>query len=174
LAQNDQALGQIVDTVSHSKYWAQTAIFVLEDDAQNGPDHVDAHRTVALAISPYTRRAATDSTMYSTSSMLRTVELILGLEPMTQFDAAATPMFASFQEAPDLRPFTTLPENIDMTEKNLRTAWGAGLKMDFSREDAADDFLLNETVWKSVRGAGSPMPAPIHAAFVFTRQSDDD
>ncbi len=174
LAQNDLALGQIVDAVSHSKYWAQTAIFVLEDDAQNGPDHVDAHRTVALAISPYTRRGATDSTMYSTSSMLRTMELILGLEPMTQFDAAATPMFASFQQTPDLRPFAALPENVDMTEKNLRTAWGAGLKMDFSREDAADDFLLNETVWKSVRGAASPMPAPVHAAFVFTRQNDDD
>jgi len=94
--------------------------------------------------------------------------------PMRPFDAAATPMFASFQEKPDLRTFAALPEKVDMTEKNLRTAWGAGLKMDFSREDAADDYLLNETVWKSVRGAASPMPAPIHAAFVFTRQSDDD
>jgi hypothetical protein len=106
--------------------------------------------------------------------MLRTIELILGLEPMTQFDAAATPMFASFQATPDTRPCPALPENVDMNEKNLRTAWGADLKMDFSREDAADDFLLNETIWKSVRGAASPMPAPIHAAFVFTRADADD
>jgi YVTN family beta-propeller protein len=174
LAQNDLALGQIVDTVSHSPYWARTAIFVVEDDAQNGPDHVDAHRTVALVISPYARRGSTDSTLYSTSSMLRTMELILGLEPMTQFDAAATPMFASFQAAPDARPFAVLPENVDPGEKNLGTAWGSDLKMDFSREDAADDHLLNETIWKSARGAASPLPAPIHAAFVFTRPDDAD
>jgi hypothetical protein len=174
MAQNDAALGQIVDTVSHSRYWTQTAIFVVEDDAQNGPDHVDAHRTVAIVISPYVRHGTTDSTMYSTSSMLRTMELILGLKPMSQFDAAATPMFASFQAAPDPRPYLALPPNVNMNEKNERTAWGADLKMDFSREDAADDFLLNQTIWKSVRGAASPMPAPIHAAFVFTRKDDDD
>ena len=174
IAQNDLALGQVVDTVSHSKYWAQTAVFVVEDDAQNGSDHVDAHRTVAFVISPYVRRGSTDSTLYSTSSMLRTMELILGLKPMTQFDAAATPMFASFQGTPDTRPYAALPENVNMTEKNLRTAWGSDLKMDFAREDAADDFLLNETIWKSVRGAASPMPAPVHAAFVFTRQDDGD
>jgi DNA-binding beta-propeller fold protein YncE len=174
LAQNDLALGQIVEAVSHSKYWAQTAIFVVEDDAQNGPDHVDAHRTVAFVISPYVRRGSTDSTMYSTSSMLRTMELILGLKPMTQFDAAATPMFASFQETPDPQPYAALPENVNMNEMNKPTAWGGNLKMDFSREDAADEFLLNEAVWKSVRGAASPMPAPVHAAFVFTRQDDGD
>jgi DNA-binding beta-propeller fold protein YncE len=174
LAQNDLALGQVVAAVSHSKYWAQTAIFVVEDDAQNGPDHVDAHRTVAFVISPYVRRGATDSTMYSTSSLLRTMELILGLKPMTQFDAAATPMFGSFQATPDLRPYDALPENVNMEEKSRRTAWGSELKMNFAREDAADEFLLNEAVWKSVRGAASPMPAPLHAAFVFTGQDDDD
>jgi DNA-binding beta-propeller fold protein YncE len=174
VAQNDFAVGKLVDTISHSKYWAQTAIFVIEDDAQNGSDHVDAHRTTALVISPYTRHGVTDSTMYSTSSMLRTMELILGLKPMTQFDAAATPMFASFQGTPDLQPYTALPENIDMKEKNERTAWGAELKMNFAREDAADEFLLNEAVWKSVRGAASVMPAPLHAGFVFTGLDDDD
>jgi YVTN family beta-propeller protein len=174
IAQNDLALGQIVETVSHSRYWAQTAIFVVEDDAQNGPDHVDAHRTTAFVISPYMRHGTTDSTMYSTSSMLRTIELILGLKPMTQFDAAATPMFASFQGTPYSRPYTALPESVNMNEENTRTAWGADLKMDFSKEDAADDFLLNEAVWKSVRGATSSMPAPVHAAFVFTRPGDDD
>jgi DNA-binding beta-propeller fold protein YncE len=174
VADNDAALGQIVDLVSHSKYWPQTAIFVVEDDAQNGPDHVDAHRTVAFVMSPYVRHGTTDSTLYSTSSMLRTMELILGLEPMTQFDAAATPMFASFQATPDTRPYTALPETVNMNETNKPTAWGGNLKMDFSREDAADEFLLNEAVWKSVRGAASPMPAPVHAAFVFSRPEIDD
>jgi DNA-binding beta-propeller fold protein YncE len=174
VAENDLALGQLVDLVSHSKIWPETAIFVIEDDAQSGADHVDAHRTIAFAISPYTRHQKTDSTMYSTSSMLRTIELILGLQPMTQFDAAATPMFASFAARPDAQPYTVLPANIDIKEKNKQTAWGSSLKMDFSREDAADDFLLNEAIWKSVRGNDSPMPAPVHAAFVFTRQSDDD
>ena len=83
LADNDLALGRVVEAVSHSKFWKETAIFVLEDDAQNGPDHVDAHRSPALVISPYTKRRHVDSNMYSTSSMLRTMELILGLKPMT-------------------------------------------------------------------------------------------
>src|SRR5206468_6171636 len=101
VADNDLALGRFVEAVSQSKFWPQTAVFVVEDDAQNGPDHVDAHRTVALVISPYTKHGAVDSTMYSTSSMLRTMELILGLKPMSQYDAAATPMFNSFQAKPE-------------------------------------------------------------------------
>ena len=99
LGDNDLALGRVVEGLSKSRFWKEMAIFVVEDDAQNGSDHVDAHRTVALAISPYIKRHAVDSTMYSTSSMLRTMELILGLEPMSQFDAAARPMFASFTRA---------------------------------------------------------------------------
>jgi DNA-binding beta-propeller fold protein YncE len=173
---NDRAFGLVVEAVSHSKFWPQTAIFVVEDDAQNGPDHVDAHRTIAFAISPYIRHGTVDSTMYSTTSMLRTMELILGLEPMTQFDTAATPMFNSFQATPDLRPYDALPTNVDLNERNTRLAWGskAAQKMDFSKEDAADDFLLNEMIWRSVRGADSPMPAPIRAAFVFTHPKDKD
>jgi DNA-binding beta-propeller fold protein YncE len=174
VAENDLALGRIVEAVSHSKYWAQTAIFVVEDDSQNGCDHVDAHRTVALVASPYAKRGVKDSTMYSTTSLLRTMELILGLKPMSQFDAAATPMFDSFQAEPDLRPYDLALKNVDLEEKNPRTAWGADLKMNFAREDAADDFLLNEVVWKAVRGADSPMPAPVHAAFVFGHKDDDD
>jgi DNA-binding beta-propeller fold protein YncE len=173
VAQNDLALGRIIEAVSHSKYWPQTAIFVVEDDSQNGSDHVDAHRTVALVASPYAKRGAKDSTMYSTTSMLRTMELILGLKPMSQFDAAAMPMFASFQAEPDLRPYDAAPENIDLDEKNRLTAWGAQLKMNFAKEDAADEFLLNEVVWKSVRGPDSPMPAPVHAAFVFGHKDED-
>jgi DNA-binding beta-propeller fold protein YncE len=176
IAENDRGLGLLVEAVTHSRFWPQTAIFVLEDDAQNGPDHVDAHRSGALIVSPYTRRAAVDSTMYSTSSMLRTIELILGLKPMTQFDAAATPMFNAFQAAPDLTAFAALPPNVDLQERNARLAWGsdASKKMDFTREDAADDFLLNEIIWRSVRGADQAMPAPIHAAFVFAHSKDSD
>lgn len=174
--QHDLAFGQIIDAVSHSKFWPQTAIFVVEDDAQNGPDHVDAHRTVALVISPYARRGVVDSTMYSSTSMLRTMELILGLQPMTQFDAAATPMFNSFQAKPDLRPYKGLPANVDINERNTRAAWGSKMsqKMDFSKEDAADDILLNEVIWHSVRGADHPMPRPVRAAFIFEHAKDGD
>ncbi len=173
VADNDQALGRLVEAVSRSKFWAQTAIFVVEDDAQNGPDHVDAHRTIAFAISPYTRRSAVDSTMYSTSSMLRTIELILGLKPMSQFDAAAKPMYASFQAQPDLRPYIALPANVDLQERNPLQAWGGHIKMNFAKEDAADDLLLNEMIWRSVRGADNPMPAPVRAGFVFAHPEED-
>ncbi len=172
VADNDLGLGQVVEAVSRSRFWPQTAIFVVEDDAQNGPDHVDAHRTVALVISPYTRRGAVDSTLYATSSMLRTMELILGLQPMSQFDAAARPMYNSFQATPDLRPYQALPANVDLDERNPETAWGGRLPMNFAREDAADDLLLNEVVWRSVRGAHSPMPAPVRAAFVLAHPQE--
>jgi YVTN family beta-propeller protein len=173
---NDLAFGRVVEAVTRSKFWPQTAIFVVEDDAQNGPDHVDAHRTIAYVISPYAKRGAVDSTMYSTSSMLRTMELILGLKPMSQFDAAAMPMFHSFQSTPDLRPYTAEPALVDLHERNTRRAPGADLsaRMDFTKEDAADDLLLNEVIWRAVRGADSPMPAPRRAAFVFAHPAEDD
>jgi hypothetical protein len=177
VADNDLAFGRIVEAVSRSKFWRQTAIFVVEDDAQNGPDHVDAHRTIAFVISPYTRRSAVDSTMYSTTSMLRTIELILGLRPMSQFDAAARPMYAAFQAQPDARPYTALPANVDLEALNPEYAWGGKIQMNFSREDAADDLLLNEMIWRSVRGPDSPMPAPVRAGFVFAHseeQEDED
>jgi DNA-binding beta-propeller fold protein YncE len=176
VADNDVALGMLVEAVSRSKFWPQTAIFVVEDDAQNGPDHVDAHRTIAFVVSPYTKRGVVDSTMYSTASMLRTMELILGLKPMSQFDAAAMPMYNSFTDRPDFSPYRALPANVDLNERNLKTAWGADLsrKMDLTKEDAADDLLLNEVVWRSVRGADSPMPAPKRAAFVRGPGGDDD
>ena len=176
VADNDRALGMVVEAVSRSKFWAETAIFVVEDDAQNGPDHVDAHRTIAYVVSPYTKRGFVDSTMYSTTSMLRTMELILGLKPMSQFDAAAMPMFNSFTNKPDLRPYKALPALVDLNERNKATAWGADLsrKMDLTKEDAADDLILNEVIWRSIRGAGHPMPAPKRAAFVRGLGGDDD
>jgi hypothetical protein len=176
MAENDLALGRIVEGVSRSKFWPTTAIFVVEDDAQNGPDHVDAHRTIAFVISPWTKHGAVDSSLYSTSSMLRTMELILGLDPMSQFDAAALPMVGAFAKAPVVEPYRCRPAEVSLDERNVATAWGAeaSLVMDFSVEDAADDLLLNEIVWRSVRGAGSPMPAPRRAAFVFASEEDED
>ncbi len=169
VAENDLALGQLVEAVSRSKFWKETAIFVVEDDAQNGSDHVDAHRSVALVISPYTQHARVDSTMYSTAAMLRTMELILGLEPMSQFDAAARPMYRAFAGKPSFDPYKHAVPDVDMKAINSEMAWGAKLSegFDFSREDAADDLLLNEVIWRSVRGPNAPMPPPVHAAFVF-------
>jgi YVTN family beta-propeller protein len=176
MADNDLALGRVVEAISKSKFWPTTAIFVIEDDAQNGPDHVDAHRAVALVISPYTKHGFVDSSMYSTTSMLRTMELILGLEPMSQFDAAARPMYASFQEKPDLAPYKHVVPSVDFHAKNPPDAWGAELSasFDFSKEDAADDLLLNEVVWRSIKGSHSPMPAPVRAAFVLPHVDDED
>jgi YVTN family beta-propeller protein len=173
LADNDAALGRIVEGISHSKFWPQTAVFILEDDAQNGADHVDAHRTIAFIASPYIKRHTVDSTMYSTSGMLRTIELILGLKPMSQFDAAATPMFAAFQGKPDPTGYTALPARIDLEQKNAQNTWGEKVSrtMDFTKEDAADDLLLNEVIWRSVRGENSSMPAPVHAAFIVTHDT---
>jgi YVTN family beta-propeller protein len=175
-ADNDQGVGMLVDAVSHSKFWPETAIFILEDDAQDGPDHVDAHRSPAYIASPYTRRGVVDSTMYSTSSMLRTMELILGLQPMTQFDAAATPMFNAFQAKPDLRPYDLVSAEVSLQERNTAKSWGsaASAKMDFTKEDATPEQVLNEIIWHSVRGANSPMPAPVHAAFVFGYSKEED
>ncbi|MDB6023650.1 MAG: Phosphoesterase family protein [Pedosphaera sp.] len=172
---NDRGLGMLVEAVSRSKFWPQTAIFVLEDDAQSGPDHVDAHRSPAFVISPFTRRAAVDSTMYSTSSLLHTIELILGLKPMTQFDAAATPMYNAFQAQADTRPFESLPANVDLNEKNPQHGLNAKLSrhMDLSKEDAVDDQLMNQVIWRSVRGPNSVMPAPTRAAFVFVQPKPD-
>ena len=175
VADNDLALGRLVEAVSHSKFWADTAIFVLEDDAQNGPDHVDAHRSIAFVISPYVKRHSRDSAMYSTCSMLHTMELILGLKPMTQFDEAAAPMYGSFQARPDLHPYRALPVAADRNEKNLASAWGSqeSDEMDFSKEDAVDDLLLNRVIWHAMKGPDRPMPSPVRAAFVLGGGDDD-
>jgi YVTN family beta-propeller protein len=176
VADNDLALGRLVEAVTHSRYWPATAIFVLEDDAQNGPDHVDAHRSPAFVISPYTKRRYVDSTMYTTSGMLRTMELILGLPPMSQYDAAATPMFNSFTNRADLAPFKHLPARIPLDEKNPPNAPGAerSAELDFSKEDAAPDVEFSEIIWKAVKGADSPMPAPVRSAFVRVIDDDDE
>ncbi|HEY5311783.1 MAG TPA: alkaline phosphatase family protein, partial [Pirellulales bacterium] len=169
VASNDLALGRLVEAVSHSKYWPETAIFVIEDDAQNGPDHVDAHRTVGLVISPYVRRKQLDSSQYSTVSMLRTMELILGLPPLSQFDAAARPMFAAFSDKPDLTPYRHEPARIDLDAKNSRLAYGAerSSRMDFAEYDKIDDFELNEILWRSIKGPDAPIPPAVRRAIAY-------
>jgi DNA-binding beta-propeller fold protein YncE len=172
LADNDLALGRVVEGLTKSRFWKHMAIFVVEDDAQNGSDHVDAHRTVALVLSPYVKRRSVDSTMYSTSSMLRTIELCLGLEPMSQFDAAARPMANAFTDQPDVTPYTHRPARADLDAKNLPTAWGAekSKRLNLEIEDRADDLTFNEIIWKAVRGPDSPMPPPVRAAFILPRR----
>jgi hypothetical protein len=168
VADNDLALGRVLEGLSHSRFWPTMAVFVVEDDAQNGPDHVDAHRAVALVAGPHVRRGAVVSTQYSTCSVLRTIELILGLPPMSQFDAAARPMWDCFRAEADPRPYAALPARVPLDEINSATAWGAerSRQFDLTVEDAADDLLFNEVIWKAVRGADSPMPPPRRAAFV--------
>ena len=175
VAENDVALGMVVEAVSRSRFWNDTAIFVLEDDTQNGSDHVDAHRMPGFVLGGRVKRGVVDSTMYSTSSMLRTIELILGLPPMSQYDAAAMPMWNAFADRSDPTPFTARPAQVDVNARNTSLAWGGAEseRMDFSAPDKADDIRLNEIVWRSVRGANSPMPAPIRAAF-FKAHRDDD
>jgi len=179
VADNDLALGLVVDAVSKSKFWKDTAIFVIEDDAQNGPDHVDAHRVVSLVISPYTKRRFTDSTLYSTTSLLRTMELILGLKPMSAFDAAARPMYNAFTSKPDFTPFNHAIPKTDLKAVNEPGAVGSALseKFDLTKEDQADDILFNRVIWQSVKGAKSEMPAPVRAAFfvpIGVKKEDDD
>jgi hypothetical protein len=166
VASNDLALGRLVEAVSHSKLWPQTAIFVIEDDAQNGPDHVDAHRTVGLVISPYTRRHYVDSMQYSTVSLVRTIELILGLSPLSQYDTAARPMFASFTDKADVTSYEHEPARIDLTARNTKSAYGAkrSAKMDFSEYDRADDFELNEILWRAIKGRNAPLPPAVRRA----------
>ena len=168
VADNDLAVGRLVDHISHSVIWKESAIFILEDDAQDGPDHVDAHRSVAWVISPYVKRHTVNHTMYSTSGMLRTIELILGLPPMSQYDAAATPMWNCFQALPDTTAYHAHSAIVDINTRN--TAWNKEAKQSASfnlaKADAVPDRLLNEVIWKAIKGSQSRMPEPRRSAFV--------
>jgi YVTN family beta-propeller protein len=161
VADNDFALGTLVEAVSKSRFWTSTAIFVLEDDAQNGPDHVDSHRSPAFVISPFIKHHAVDSSMYNTASMLRTMELILGLRPMTQFDAAARPMSAAFQATADPEPYAVEQPRVPLDERNpMRSPTAArSALLDFSEEDRADADELNDILWLAIKGTHPPPPA---------------
>ncbi len=160
VAENDLALGMVVDAVSHSRFWKETAIFVLEDDAQNGPDHVDAHRSFLLVASPYARREWVDHNMYSTVSVLRTIELILGLDPMSQFDAASFPLTTAFTDEPDTTPYNYLRNSWPTDRINGEDAYGSKVSalMDWDEEDETPEQPLNKILWKSIKGKDSPMP----------------
>src|SRR5262245_30006480 len=165
VADNDLALGRIVEVISRSRYWKESAIFVTEDDSQDGLDHVDGHRTVGFAISPYTRHGIVDSNFYTIVNMYRTIEQILGLPPRNQFDVAAEPMFTTFTSTPDLTPYTALPNKIPLNEMNPPLAHLQGLQLelakfsltiDSSEPDSAPADPLNRAIWHSVKGFDTP------------------
>ena len=177
VADNDWACGLFVEYLSKSPIWKETAVFIIEDDAQNGPDHVDAHRSPAYIAGGFVKRKFIDHTMYSTSSMLRTIELILGLPPMSQYDAAAEPMWRCFTTNADLSPFQSVSAYVDLDEKNTKNTHSARLSqtLDFSKEDRIPDLVFSEVIWKAVKGEDSMMPAPRRSAFLkVIHQEDDD
>jgi YVTN family beta-propeller protein len=167
VADNDLALGQIIEAISHSKFWNETCILVTEDDPQAGLDHVDGHRTVGLVISPYTKRGEVISTYYSQINMVRTIENILGIPPMNQFDLAAEPMGDCFTDVPDLTPYKALPSNIPLEELNppLESLTGDALhwakmsmQQDLDDVDRIDEDTFNRVIWHYVKGFDVPYP----------------
>ncbi|MBE7174378.1 MAG: bifunctional YncE family protein/alkaline phosphatase family protein [Williamsia sp.] len=176
VADNDLALGMFIEHLSKSPVWNESAVFVIEDDAQNGADHVDAHRSIAFIAGGFVKRGFVDHTMYSTSSMLRTMELILGMPPMSQYDAAATPMWNCFALQPNSKPYKALPNNIPFTDKNTAVnQWSErSAKFDLTKEDAVPDLEFNEVLWSGLKG--TPFPGPRRAAFVKRKKAvkDDD
>ena len=184
MADNDLALGRIVEAVSRSRQWKETCIFVIEDDAQSGPDHVDGHRTCFLAISPYTRRGYVDSTLYTTTNMLRSIELMLGLNPLNRFDALAYPMQACFHDRLDLTPYKARPNNVALDERNPskkdkmteadRWWLEKSLSLDWSHLDAPDPYWLNRIVWYSLYKDTRPYPARPGDQPSMARADDDD
>ncbi|MBC6112617.1 alkaline phosphatase family protein [Pedobacter fastidiosus] len=178
VADNDLAVGRILDKLSHSPVWKESVVFILEDDAQNGPDHVDAHRSPAYVVGPYVKRNTAIHTMYSTSGFLRTMELILGLPPMSQYDAAAVPLYECFTSKPDFTPYTTIQPTINLDTRNVAVNESSKRSelFNFAKEDSAPDLDLNEVIWKSVKGEKSIMPAPKRSAFVILekKKKDDD
>jgi YVTN family beta-propeller protein len=179
VADNDLAFGRIVEAFSHSSFWKETLIFGIEDDPQNGWDHVSGYRTTAYCASPYTKRGAVISTRYNTTSLLRTIEQILGLPPMNQFDATATPMFDGFTETPDLRPFDAVPNIIPLDTMNpprakiadalLRRHAAQSADLNFRQADACPEGTLNRIIWHAVKGSAAPYPA-----WAVTLVEDDD
>ncbi|MEO6738543.1 MAG: bifunctional YncE family protein/alkaline phosphatase family protein [Ginsengibacter sp.] len=177
VADNDLAVGMFIEYLSKSPVWKESVVFILEDDAQNGPDHVDAHRSPAYMAGPYVKRNYIDHTPYTTSGMLRTIELILGIPPMSQYDAAAMPMWRCFTATPNLNSFTYLPANIDLTEKNivLNELSERSALFDLSKEDKVPDLEFSDVIWKGIKGINAIMPAPKRSAFLkFNNTEKDD
>ena len=171
VADNDLALGRVVEAITNSRYWPESAIFVIEDDAQNGVDHVDGHRTTGWVISPYAKRGVVASTYYTQIDMVRTIEQILGLPPMNQMDLAATPMRDLFTETPDLTPFTALPNQVPLDQMNPAASALSGIELAWAQESAAmgfsdittppdsqDENVLNRAIWYGSMGFDTPYP----------------
>jgi hypothetical protein len=159
-ADNDQAVGMIVEGISKSKFWTSTAIFIVEDDAQNGPDHVDSHRSPAFVISAYIKRHTVDGSMYNTTSMLRTMEFLLGLKPMTHFDAGARVIAAPFVQTADATSYALEKPRVSLTDRNPQGAPGGreSAKMDFAKADDVDEDKLNDILWRAIRKDAPPPP----------------
>ncbi|HUR59497.1 MAG TPA: bifunctional YncE family protein/alkaline phosphatase family protein, partial [Opitutaceae bacterium] len=168
VADNDLAFGRVVEAVSHSRFWKDTCIFAIEDDPQSGWDHVSGYRTVAYVASPYTKRGAVVSTQYNQTSVLRTIELMLGLPPMNQMDATATPMFDCFTATPDFTPFTSVPNQVPLDEMNpdpktvrdpqLRKDAYASARLPLNKEDQCPEDVLNRILWRAMKGVHVPYP----------------
>ncbi len=167
VADNDLAVGLFLDHLSHSKIWNESLVLIVEDDAQNGPDHVDAHRSPAFLAGGYVKTGFVDHTAYSTTSFLRTIELILGIPPMSQYDASATPVWRCLDNTPDHPAFKARPSNIDLNLKNnVISEWQQkSEKFDFTKEDNVNDADFNEVIWRAVKGLDSPCPPSVRAAF---------
>jgi len=177
VADNDLAVGMLVDYLSKSPIWKESVVFVVEDDAQDGPDHVDAHRSPAFVAGGYVKRNFIDHTMYSTSSILRTIELILGLPPMSQYDAAATPLWRCFAQSPNMVGFTQKALQYDINEKNTaHTAMQRkSERLNFKKEDSNNDHEFTEILWKGLKGENAVVPTPKRAAFIkITEKSGED
>jgi YVTN family beta-propeller protein len=166
-ADNDQGVGMIVEAVSKSRFWNETAIFIIEDDAQNGPDHVDSHRSPCYVVSPWVKRGVVNGTMYNQASVLRTMELILGLHPMTTFDAGARPMFGVFTAAPNAAGYALEKAQTALDTRNPEKSATAARskKMDFAEADDIDDDELNAVLWSAIKGPATPMPEPVRSRF---------
>ena len=175
VADNDLAVGMFLEHLSNSTVWNKSVVFILEDDAQNGADHVDAHRSTAYVAGPFVKHNFVDHTAYTTSGMLRTIELILGIAPMSQYDAGATPLWRSFTATPDYTSFKSLPSNINLSDKNL--VWNQlsqkSATFDFTKEDKVPDLEFSDLIWRAVKGLNTTMPAPKRAAFVKVVINDD-
>ncbi len=179
VADNDLAFGQILQALSHSKFWPELAVFAIEDDPQAGWDHVSGYRTTAYVASPWAKRKAVVSTQYNTTSLLRTIEQILGLPPMNQFDATATPMFDCFTDTPDNTPFVALANNVPLDEMNpdpkaisdplLRKNAYASARLNFKQVDACPEDTLNRILWHAMKGSAAPYPT-----WAVTTVDDDD
>jgi len=176
VADNDLAVGLFVEYLSQSPVWNECAVFIVEDDAQNGPDHVDAHRSTAYVAGGLVKQSFVDHTPYSTSSVLRTIELILGLPPMSQYDAAAEPLWRCFDASVHHPAFQVRPVGTDLFEKNTAiNEWQQkSEEFNFGMEDRAPEQALNEVIWVACRGTAKPCPPPVHAAFVRINNTDEE